>query len=255
MPTVELIGFLTKCLNFNCNQQTITMEAWNFWFFLANAGTLQTITSQDLPAGVFRGQRKLKTLYVFLTPDDGILLLFKFPKQIQQHSFFHFELLSPNLKNNRVKYYGNFLFGICHSCIAPHLHALTWMLASGNNTLKPGAPLQVFCGKVWFEGEDSRSKSKSEHAHCQMDRNNVIASTEALAILCVMCVRWERERERETDRQTEREREREKRQTDRLDRRKWHHHWRAEIGDEFTLSLAETSHFSFFLSHFPPLPS
>ena len=45
--------------------------------------------------------------------------------------------------------------------------------------------------------------------------------------------------------QTERER----------DRRKWRHHCRAKIGDEFTLSLAKNSHFSFLPSHFPSLPS
>ena len=55
------------------------------------------------------------------------------------------------------------------------------------------------------------------------------------------------ERERDTDRGRERERERE--------RRKWRHHCRAKIGDEFTLSLAKTSHFSFLPSHFPSLHS
>ena len=53
------------------------------------------------------------------------------------------------------------------------------------------------------------------------------------------------------------------------DRRKWRHHCRAKIGDEFTLplpkirtigdeltlSLAKSSHFSFLPSHFPSLPS
>ena len=43
-----------------------------------------------------------------------------------------------------------------------------------------------------------------------------------------------RERERERERETERERERE--------RRKWRHHCRAKIADEFTLSLAKNSH-------------
>ena len=56
-------------------------------------------------------------------------------------------------------------------------------------------------------------------------------------------------------------------QTDR-ERRKWRHHCRAKIGDEFTislakfaigdeltLSLAKNSHFSFLPSHFPSLPS
>ena len=49
----------------------------------------------------------------------------------------------------------------------------------------------------------------------------------------VLLVR-EREREREIQRERERERERE--------RRKWRHHCRAKIGDEFTLSLAKNSH-------------
>ena len=52
-------------------------------------------------------------------------------------------------------------------------------------------------------------------------------------------------RERERYRQRERDRE----------RRKWRHHCRAKIGDEFTLSLAKNSHFSFLPSHFPSLPS
>ena len=69
----------------------------------------------------------------------------------------------------------------------------------------------------------------------------IIGSAEALPILCVRYFRWERERERERD--TERE------------RRKWRHHYRAKIGDEFTLSLAKNSHFSFLPSHFPSLPS
>ena len=56
----------------------------------------------------------------------------------------------------------------------------------------------------------------------------IIGSAEALPILCVRYFRWERERERY--RQTERE------------RRKWRHHCRAKIGDEFTLSLAKNSH-------------
>ena len=71
----------------------------------------------------------------------------------------------------------------------------------------------------------------------------IIGSAEALPILCVRYFRWEREREKDTDRQTERE------------RRKWRHHCRAKIGDEFTLSLAKNSHFSFLPSHFPSLPS
>ena len=65
----------------------------------------------------------------------------------------------------------------------------------------------------------------------------IIGSAEALPILCVKYFRWGRERERYRD------------------RRKWRHHCRAKIGDELTLSLAKTSHFSFLSSHFPSLPS
>ena len=78
----------------------------------------------------------------------------------------------------------------------------------------------------------------------------IIGSTEALPILCVRYFRWERERERY--RQIERE------------RRKWRHHCRAKIGDEFTLSLAKNLHnwrwaytfpcqkFALFVSPFTP---
>ena len=58
----------------------------------------------------------------------------------------------------------------------------------------------------------------------------IIGSAEALPILCVRYFRWEREI------QTERERERQ--------RRKWRHHCRAKIGDEFTLSLAKIRTFA-----------
>ena len=48
----------------------------------------------------------------------------------------------------------------------------------------------------------------------------------------------EKERERDRERETERERERERE----WERRKWRHHYRAKIGDEFPLSLAKNSH-------------
>ena len=67
---------------------------------------------------------------------------------------------------------------------------------------------------------------------------SIIGSAEALPILCVRYFRWERERERY--RQRERDRE----------RRKWRHHCRAKIGDEFTLSLAKDSQLAMSL-HFP----
>ena len=54
----------------------------------------------------------------------------------------------------------------------------------------------------------------------------IIGSAEALPILCVRYFWWEREREIQRKR----------------DRRKWRHHCRAKIGDEFTLSLAKNSH-------------
>ena len=60
----------------------------------------------------------------------------------------------------------------------------------------------------------------------------IIGSEEALPILCVRYIWWERERERERE------------------RRKWRHHCRAKIGDEFTLSLAKNSHLAMSL-HFP----
>ena len=64
------------------------------------------------------------------------------------------------------------------------------------------------------------------HTH-RMYLTHNIGSAEALPILCVRYFRWEREI------QTERERGRE--------RRKWRHHCRAKIGDEFTLSHAKNS--------------
>ena len=72
----------------------------------------------------------------------------------------------------------------------------------------------------------------------------IIGSAEALPILCVRYFRWEereRERERERYRQRERERERER------ERRKWRHHCRAKIGDEFTLPLPKIRTFRFSL--------
>ena len=65
--------------------------------------------------------------------------------------------------------------------------------------------------------------------------SEIIGSAEALPILCVRYFWWERERD------TERER----------DRRKWRHHCRAKIGDEFALSLAKNSHNWRWRLHFP----
>ena len=96
---------------------------------------------------------------------------------------------------------------------------------------------------------------KFNGSHFGLPPSSIIGSAEALPILCVRYFRWERERERDTDRERE--------------RRKWRHHCRAKIGDEFVLSLAKNSHnwrwaytslaknshFSFLPSHFPSLPS
>ena len=75
-------------------------------------------------------------------------------------------------------------------------------------------------------------------------------------ILCVRYIRWERERERERERDTEKD------GSDvtiiALKLAMNLHVPFAKIrtiGDEFTLSLAKNSHFSFLPSHFPSLPS
>ena len=60
---------------------------------------------------------------------------------------------------------------------------------------------------------------------------SIIGSAEALPILCVRYFRWEREIQRERQ------------------RRKWRHHCRAKIGDQFTLSLAKNSQLAMSL-HF-----
>ena len=84
----------------------------------------------------------------------------------------------------------------------------------------------------------------------------IIGSAEALPILCVRYFRWEREREREREREI---------QTDRdgsdvtIVALKLAMNLRfplpkiRTIGDELTLPLAKTSHFSFLPSHFPSL--
>ena len=83
-------------------------------------------------------------------------------------------------------------------------------------------------------------------ATCLTWNRSIIGSAEALPVLCVRYFRWERERERDTER----------------DRRKWRHHCRAKIGDEFTLSLPKIrtigDDLTLFLSknsHFSFLPS
>ena len=85
----------------------------------------------------------------------------------------------------------------------------------------------------WRKPHDEWSKTKDK-IMIKILLSPIIGSAEALPILCVRYFRWERERERETDRQ----------------RRKWRHHCRAKIGDEFPLSLAKNSHLAMSL-HFP----
>ena len=89
------------------------------------------------------------------------------------------------------------------------------------------------------------STKHSPVSHC------IIGSTEALPILCVRYFRWERERERERDGS----------EWDGSDvtiaalKLAMNLHFPLPkirtIGDEFTLSLAKNSHFSFLPSHFP----
>ena len=110
--------------------------------------------------------------------------------------------------------------------------------------------LKIFSGGVYPPSATSRTISFFYFFFFA----SIIGSAEALPILCVRYFRWEREREIQTERE----------------RRKWRHHCRAKIGDEFTLSLAKNSHnwrwaytfpcqkfalFSFLPSHFPSLPS
>ena len=100
---------------------------------------------------------------------------------------------------------------------------------------------------MWTRGVGLRQRFTSASTHVQLEwfhvlsfflsslpKTIIIGSAEALPILCVRYFRWEREREREREREMQTDRERE--------RRKWRHHCRAKIGDEFTLSLAKNSH-------------
>ena len=99
------------------------------------------------------------------------------------------------------------------------------------------------CCKTWkrFDGCNAQQRSlffcwEGLFLFSSMVIVLIIGSAEALPILCVRYFRWEREREREREIQTERE------------RRKWRHHCRAKIGDEFTLSLVKIRAMSL---HFP----
>ena len=73
-------------------------------------------------------------------------------------------------------------------------------------------------------GASRATSDRKPKTNDQILPSPIIGSAEALPILCVRYFRWERERERYRQ------------------RRKWRHHCRAKIGDEFTLSLAKTSH-------------
>ena len=84
----------------------------------------------------------------------------------------------------------------------------------------------------------------------------------AIYLYCAWGTFGEREREREIQRDRERERERERDGSDVIIvalklAMNLHFHLPKirTIGDEFTLSLAKNSHFSFLPSHFPSLPS
>ena len=95
-----------------------------------------------------------------------------------------------------------------------------------------GGPWACSPGKFW------KSKLSNTHFLCfgfytftaRKIGLDIIGSAEALPILCVRYIRWEREREREREIQRERYTERER------ERRKWRHHCRAKIGDEFCTS-------------------
>ena len=90
----------------------------------------------------------------------------------------------------------------------------------------------------WGNGRSASAAPQTRVKRVSLIYHRPVA--EALPILCVRYFRWERERERERRKWV---------------RWKWRHHCRAKIGDEFTLSLAKNSHFSFLPSHFPSLPS
>ena len=112
------------------------------------------------------------------------------------------------------------------------------------------------CNYTNFGGERSRSvQVRLNFDVCECCRDHAMYYRKrGSASYIVREVRSVRERD------TERERERERKR----DRRKWRHHYRAKIGDEFTLShaknshscceftlsLAKKSHFSFLPSHF-----
>ena len=110
------------------------------------------------------------------------------------------------------------------------------------------------CQSVWFVWKKNETANVCNMYTPENSIVNLLLSVfhyrklgSASYIMCVRCVRWERERyreiERERERQTERERERE--------RRKWRHLSSAEIGDEFCTfpcQNAEMGNFAPFLA-------
>ena len=73
----------------------------------------------------------------------------------------------------------------------------------------------------WWKGQERESQGGGENLNYRKRGSASYIVREVLSV---------RERERDTDRERDRE------------RRKWRHHCRAKIGDEFTLSLAKNSH-------------
>ena len=91
-----------------------------------------------------------------------------------------------------------------------------------------------------FKKIHSAKPPSTVHGHLAsmgMGAVRIIGSAEALPILCVRYIRWERERERERERYRE--------------RRKWRHHCRAKIGHEFTCSLCQKFAQLAMSLHFP----
>ena len=86
-------------------------------------------------------------------------------------------------------------------------------------------------------GTSRATSDRKPKTNDQILPSPIKGSAEALPILCVRYIRWERERERERERYRE--------------RRKWRHHCRAKIGDEFTCSLCQKFAQLAMSLHFP----
>ena len=126
-------------------------------------------------------------------------------------------------------------------CVCPQwLESVVTFAVSRSVRNRKAKVIQVRCGKR----QDTVS-----------DKRGIIGSAEALPILCVRYIRWERERERE------RYRERERDGSDVIIvalKLAMNLHFPfakiRTIGDEFTLSLAKDSHFSFIPFTLPVSP-